>query len=361
MDLLSKAERPLAVVGGGGWSAESASLFTQFAEAWHVPVAAAFRCQDIVQNESPVYAGELGYSVAPSLAQRLRESDLVLAVGTRLGEVDTNAYTLITAPNPAQTLIHVFPEAEEMGRVYRPELAIVAAMLPFARRVAELVPPSEIAWKDWTKAVRADHLANRIPNPCPGQLDMGRVMAEIESRLASDAIICTGAGNYTGWPQRFHRFRQFRTQLAPANGSMGYGLPAALAAKSLYPGRTVLAFAGDGCFLMTAQELATAKLHNLAPVVIVIDNGMYGTIRMHQEASHPGRTLATDLANPDFAALARSYGAWAETVESTEDFAPAFDQALTAGRLALLHLKLDPEAITTRTTLSTIRDKALKS
>ena len=240
-------------------------------------------------------------------------------------------------------------------------LAITAAMLPFARRAAELCPPPKIAWTDWSRAVRADHLANRVPNPCPGPLDMGQVMAEIESRLPPDSIICTGAGNYTGWPQRFHRFRQYRTQLAPANGSMGYGLPAALASKSRLPERTVLAFAGDGCFLMTAQELATAKLHNLAPVVIVIDNGMYGTIRMHQEASHPGRTLATDLANPDFAALARSYGAWADTIERTEDFAPAFAQALDAGRLALLHLKLDPEIITTRTTLSAIRDKALKS
>lgn len=356
-ELLGKAKRPLAVVGGGGWNAEAATLFTQFAETWQLPVAAAFRCQDIVDNESPVYAGELGYSVAPSLAQRLRDADLILAVGTRLGEVDTNGYTLVTAPNPAQTLIHVFPEAEELGRVYRPELAIVSAMLPFARRAAQLPAPLDIGWGDWSQAVRADHLSNRIPNPCPGPLDMGQVMAEIESQLPPDAIICTGAGNYTGWPQRFHRFRQYRTQLAPANGSMGYGLPAALAAKSLYPKRTVLAFAGDGCFLMTAQELATAKLHHLTPVVIVIDNGMYGTIRMHQEASHPGRSLATDLANPDFAALARSYGAWAETVERTEDFASTFRQALAAGRLALLHLKLDPEAITTRTTLSAIRHK----
>lgn len=357
-ELLSKAQRPLAVVGGGGWNQEACSLFEKFAEGWRLPVAAAFRNQDIIDNQSPVYVGELGYSIAPSLAQRVRDSDLILAVGTRLGEVETNGYTLVRSPNPTQTLIHVFPEAEEMGRVFHPSLSIVAAMLPFARRVAELKPPHDFVWDDWTEAARSDHLANRIPDPCPGALDMGKVMAEIESKLPEDAIICTGAGNYTGWPQRFHRFRHYRTQLAPANGSMGYGLPAALAAKARFPDRTVITFAGDGCFLMTAQELATAKLHNLAPVVIVIDNGMYGTIRMHQEASHPGRTMATDLANPDFAALARSYGAWAETVDRTEDFAPAFAQALAAGRLALLHLKLDPEAITTRTTLSAIRDKA---
>ncbi|TAN64618.1 MAG: thiamine pyrophosphate-binding protein [Magnetospirillum sp.] len=360
-ELLNTAKRPLAVVGGGGWTQDAATGFTKFAEAWRLPVAAAFRCQDIVDNESAVYAGELGFSVAPSLAQRVRDADLLLAVGTRLGEIDTSGYTLVRSPNPTQALIHVFPEAEELGRVYRPELAIVAAMVPFARRVATLAPPAQIAWNSWTEAVRADHLANRLPNPCPGALDMGQVMAEIEARLPMDAIICTGAGNYTGWPQRFHRFRRYRTQLAPANGSMGYGLPAALAAKALHPERSVVAFAGDGCFLMTAQELATAKLHQLAPVVIVIDNGMYGTIRMHQEANHPGRTLATDLANPDFTALARSYGAWAETVERTEDFAAAFTLALGAGRLALLHLKLDPEAITTRTTLSAIRNTALTS
>jgi acetolactate synthase-1/2/3 large subunit len=360
-ELLAKARRPLMLVGGGGWNAEAAGLITRFAENWHLPVAACFRRQDIVDNESPVYAGELGYSMAPSLGARVRDADLILAVGTRLGDIDTGGYSLVEAPNPRQTLIHVFPEAEELGRVYRPELSIVAAMQPFARRAAELAPPAAIAWRGWTEMARADHLANRVPNPCPGTLDMGRVMAEIESRLPADAIICTGAGNYTGWPQRFHRFRHYPGQLAPANGSMGYGLPAALAAKALHPRRTVLAFAGDGCFLMTAQELATAKLHGLAPVVLVIDNGMYGTIRMHQEASHPGRTLATDLANPDFAALAAAYGAWTARIERTEEFAPAFEQALAAGRLALLHLVLDPEAITTRTTLSAIREKAGKT
>ncbi|CAA7623448.1 Thiamine pyrophosphate-requiring enzyme [Candidatus Terasakiella magnetica] len=357
-EMLGRAQRPLAIVGGGGWSAEAASLFTAFAEAWTLPVAAAFRRQDIVCNDSAAYVGELGFSMAPSLGQRVRDADLILAVGTRLGEIDTANYTLLRSPNPDQSLIHVFPEAEELGRVFRPALAITAAMLPFARAATRLAPPAEKPWSAWSAAARAEHLENRKPNPCPGTLDMGLVMGQLAERLPADAIICTGAGNYTGWPQRFHRFRSFPTQLAPANGSMGYGLPAALAAKALHPEKTVIAFAGDGCFLMTAQEMATAKLHQLAPVVIVIDNGMYGTIRMHQEANHPGRALATDLANPDFAAMARSFGAWAETVERTEDFAPALDKALAAGTLALLHLKLDPEAITTRTTLSAIRDKA---
>ncbi|MGE5502994.1 MAG: thiamine pyrophosphate-binding protein [Actinomycetota bacterium] len=359
--LLEQAERPLAVVGGGGWSAEAARDFTAFAEAWSLPVAASFRCQDIVDNASPVYAGELGFSMAPTLGRRLAEADLLIAVGTRLGEVDTQGWKLVTAPRPRQKLVHVFPEAEELGRVYTPDLAVCAAMLPFARTVAKLAAPPDLRWRQWAIGCRQDWENNLRPDPCPGALDMGAVMARIEAVLPEDAIICTGAGNYTGWVQRFHRFRRWRSQLAPTNGSMGYGLPAALAAKALHPDRTVVAFAGDGCFLMTAQELATAKLHGLAPVVLVIDNGTYGTIRMHQEAKHPGRTLATDLANPDFAAMAASFGAWTATVERTDQFAGAFDQALAesrSGRLALLCLKLDPEAITTRTTLSAIRDKA---
>ena len=361
--LIGASRRPMAVVGGGGWSAEAAGRFTAFAEAWELPVAAAFRCQDIIDNLSPVYAGELGYSMNPGLGQRLKDADLVLLVGARMGEVDSQGYTLLRSPEPEQALAHVFPEPEELGRVYRPTVAIAAAMLPFARAVSKLPVPAERPWRDWTAAANADYLANLVPTPCPGALDMGRVMAEIEARLPEDAILCTGAGNYTGWVQRFHRFRRYRTQLAPANGSMGYGLPAALAAKALHPERVVVAFAGDGCFMMTAQELATAKLHRLAPVVLVINNGIYGTIRMHQEASHPGRSLATDLANPDFAALARSFDAWAATVERTDQFAAAFEAALAqsaAGRLALLELRLDPDAITTRTTLAAIRERAGK-
>ncbi|WP_216635819.1 thiamine pyrophosphate-dependent enzyme [Magnetospirillum moscoviense] len=361
VELLGAAKRPLAIVGGGGWSQDAADQLRTFVEAWGLPTAAAFRRQDILDNDSPCYVGELGFSISPSLDRRVREADLILAIGTRLGEIDTHNYTLVKAPEPDQILVHVFPAPEELGRVFRPTVAIPAAPLPFARRAAGLPPPAKSAWAGWAAELRAEYQANLIPQPCPGGLDMGRVMAEIQARLPIDAILCTGAGNYTGWVQRFRRFRRFGTQLAPANGSMGYGLPAALAAKALHPDRIVLAFAGDGCFLMTAQEMATAKLHGLAPVVLVIDNGMYGTIRMHQEATHPGRALATDLANPDFAALAASYGAWSASVTATDQFTPAFDQALAAsraGRLALLHLVLDPEAITTRTTLSAIRAKA---
>jgi acetolactate synthase-1/2/3 large subunit len=358
-ELLSRAKRPLAIVGGGGWTPQAAQDFTRFAQEWRLPVAAAFRRQDIMDNDGDCYVGELGYSAAPSLAAKVKEADLILAVGARLGEVDTASYTLLAAPVPAQTLIHVFPEAEELGRVYRPTLGINAAMPAFAKAALALSAPPAPDWEGWRAELRRLHLENRVPGPCPGALDMGVVMAEIQARLAPDAIICTGAGNYTGWPQRFLRYRRYPSQIAPINGSMGYGLPAALAAKALYPDRQVIAFAGDGCFLMTAQELATAKLHGLSPTVIVVDNGMYGTVRMHQETLHPGRAIATDLANPDFAALAASYDAWTATVERTEEFAPAFERALAAGRLALLHLKLDPEAITTRTTLSAIRNKAL--
>jgi len=360
-DLLEAAERPLVIVGGGGWSQDATESLRRFAESWKIPVAAAFRRQDLCDNASPSYVGELGFSISPKLERRVREADLILAVGTRLGEIDTRNYTLIRSPEPTQTLVHVFPAPEELGRVFRPSLAIPASPTTFSRRAAALTPPSRHGWQDWTHDLRQEYLENLIPHPCPGPLDMGAVMVSIDSALPDDAIICTGAGNYTGWVQRFRRFRRFGTQLAPANGSMGYGLPAALAAKALYPDRTVLAFAGDGCFLMTAQELATAKLHGLSPLVVIVDNGMYGTIRMHQEAANPGRALATDLANPDFCALAAAYGAWTATVGRTEDFSTVFAEALTAsrsGRLALLHLRLDPEAITTRTTLSAIRAAA---
>jgi acetolactate synthase-1/2/3 large subunit len=364
-ELLSQAKRPLMIVGGGGWNQSASVLLKEFAEKWSIPVAAAFRRQDLMDHDSDCYVGELGFSVSPSLQQRVQAADLILAIGTRLGEIDTSGYTLLKAPVPSQTLIHVFPAAEELGRVYVPSLGIPAAPPAFLKAaLQETAPGHPPAWEPWTKEGRSQYLANLEPSACPGNLDLGQIMKYLDGALPDDAILCTGAGNYTGWVQRFRRFRQYGTQLAPANGSMGYGLPAALAAKAVFPDRTVLAFAGDGCFLMTAQELATAKLHGLSPIVLVIDNGMYGTIRMHQEANHPGHALATDLANPDFAALAASYGAWTATVTHTQDFAAAYDQARLAsesGRLSLLHLLLNPEAITTRTTLSAIRDKAARS
>lgn len=354
-EMLEQAERPLAIVGGSGWTEAACRDFAGFALAWSLPVAAAFRCQDRIDNTLPVYAGELGFSMNPALGERLRRADLLLVAGARLSEVDTAGYTLVEAPQPRQTLVHAFPAAEELGRVFRPALGIAAAMPAFTAACRRLPAPARRPWQAWTRTARDDYEHNLIPGPCPGPLDLGRAMAVLESRLPADAILCTGAGNYTGWPQRFHRFRTFPSQLAPAGGTMGYGLPAALAAKAAFPARTVVTFAGDGCFLMSAQEMATAKLHGLAVLVIIVDNGLYGTIRMHQERHHPGHSPATTLANPDFAALARSYGFRAETVTRTEDFAPALDRALAAASLALLHLVVDPEAITTRTTLSALR------
>jgi acetolactate synthase-1/2/3 large subunit len=353
--LLAGALRPLVIVGGSGWDDLSRRRLRTFLEAWRLPVAAAFRCQDIVDNDSPCYAGELGTSLAPTLAHKVREADLLLVVGSRLSEMDTQGYTLLEPPLPRQPLIHVYPDGEELGRVYRATLPIHAAMGPFAASVGGLVPPANPRWVGWTEGLRAAQLANRIPGPCPGAVDMGRVVEELARQLPDDAIICHGAGNYTGWPQRYYPWRRYRTQIAPLNGSMGYGVPAAVAAKLLYPERPVIAFAGDGCFLMTGQELATATAYGASPIILVINNGMYGTIRMHQERKYPGQTLATDLTNPDFVALARSYGAWSELVERTQDFAPALTRALAAGRMAVLELRLDAEAISTRTSLTALR------
>jgi acetolactate synthase-1/2/3 large subunit len=356
--LLKQAERPLAIVGGNGWSENAAHNFTKFAEDWELPVAASFRCQDIVDNKSPVYVGELGTTLAPFLAQAVRDADLLLVIGARLGEVDTQGYSLVNSPLPRQSLVHVFPEAEELGRVFLPLLGIASAVQPFVMELSSCFPPTLRRWAGWTQVLRNKQEANCLPGLCSGSVDLGAIIAAMAHRLPNDAIICHGAGNYTGWVQRYYPFRRFRTQISPVNGSMGYGVPAAMAAKLIYPERTVVAFAGDGCFLMTGQELATAAQYGLDPIVLVINNGIYGTIRAHQERCYPGRVIGTDLSNPDFSALASAYGAIAETIEQTEQFAPAFERALCAGRLTLLELKVEPEDISTRTTISALRAAA---
>ncbi|PKU25185.1 thiamine pyrophosphate-binding protein [Telmatospirillum siberiense] len=358
LSLLRHAKRPLAVVGGPGWSEKAAGAFTAFAEAWRLPVASSFRCQDIIDNNSPVYVGELGTTLAPFLGRAVRDADLLLVVGARFGEVDSRGYELLASPTPHQILVHVFPAAEELGRVFQPQLGIAATVGPFVEALAALGPPVRSRWEEWSRSLRDEQFANRIPEPCAGALDLGAVIAEMARRLPEDAIICHGAGNYTGWVQRYYPFRRFRTQISPVNGSMGYGVPAALAAKLLHPHRPVIAFAGDGCFLMASHELATAVRYGLDPLVVVINNGIYGTIRAHQERCYPGRSIGTDLTNPDFAALARAYGAEAETVERTEDFIPAFERLRRIGRLALLELKVDPEAISTRASISALRAAA---
>jgi acetolactate synthase-1/2/3 large subunit len=359
--LLEAAERPLVIVGGSGWSEAARADLVAFAEAFGLPVAAGFRCQDRMDNTHPLYVGELGTSVSPELARRVREADLLVAVGDRLGEMTTSGYGLIRSPVPSQKLVHVHPGPEELGRVFAATLPINAGVGPFLAAAATLKPTSQPQWRSWAEAARQDYESQLATRDFPGAIDFGEVMRIIRERLGPDAIITNGAGNYTGWCMRYYRFRGYPTQLGPVSGAMGYGFPAAIAAKAVYPERDVVCFAGDGCFLMTGQELATAVHYRLGVVTLVLDNGMYGTIRMHQERSYPGHPYATALSNPDFAAYARSFGAHGETVQTTADFAPAFERALTCGGPALVHIRMHPEIISTRATLSELRDKAMAS
>jgi acetolactate synthase I/II/III large subunit len=356
-ELLGQAERPLVVAGGPGWTETAAADLRALAEASRLPVAVSFRSQDVLDNRSPSYVGDLGVGANPALAERVRTADLVAAVGPRLGEITTGGYRLLEAPVPRQRLVHVHPGVEELGRVYQPDLAVNAAVAPFLAAMAAAPPVPGDAWTAWTEAARADYLAWSRPEPAPGRLDLGQVLSWLRGRLPDDAVVTSGAGNYSGWVHRYFQFRRPGTQLAPKSGAMGFGLPAALAAKVVHPDRTVVAVAGDGDFLMTGHELATAVQQGLDVVVLVVDNRMYGTIRMHQEQAFPGRVVATDLVNPDFAALAEAYGAAGEAVEETDAFPAAFERALAAGRPALLHLRVDPEAISTTATLSELRGR----
>jgi acetolactate synthase-1/2/3 large subunit len=299
--------------------------------------------------------GDVGIAINPKLAERVRHADLLLVVGARLGEMTTSGYTLVDIPCPRQALIHVHAGAEELGRVYQPTLAINAGMGSFAAAARAITPVDPSAWRDWAAAARTDYLAHIEPPQIPGAVQMGEVMAYLRKRLPAETILTNGAGNYATWLHRFYPYRGFRTQLAPTSGAMGYGVPAAVAAKAVHPDRTVVSWNGDGCFLMNGQELATAVQYGLAVIFVVINNGMYGTIRMHQERHYPERVIGTDLVNPDFAALARAYGALGETVTRTDEFAPAFERAMMAGKPALIEVKLDPEALTPRQSLSQIR------
>jgi acetolactate synthase-1/2/3 large subunit len=353
--MLERAERPLAILGGAGWSARTAQDMRAFLEANAIPAGAAFRRQDSLDNDSPSYVGDVGIGINPKLAARVRESDLLLVVGPRLGEMTTSGYTLLEPPTPMQPLVHVHPGAEELGRVYRAELPILSGMEHFAAAVREL--RVEPRWREWTASARSDYEAWQQHGPMPGALDLGDCVAHLRERVP-DAIVTNGAGNFSVWAHRFWRWHDHGTQAAPTSGAMGYGVPAAVAAKAVSPDRTVICFAGDGDFLMSGQELATAVQHDLPILVIVVNNGMYGTIRMHQERHFPGRVIGTELLNPDFAAYARAFGAHGETVTSTAEFAGALDRALASGGSALLELQIDPEAINPRTTLSAIRAEA---
>ncbi len=358
-DLLQSAQRPLVLVGGAPWTAAAHDDLTSWCEQSGLPVASAWRCQDYVDNTSPAYVGHVGLGPDPRLAARVRDADVLLAVGTRLGEITTSGYTLLDVPRPRPTLIHVQADPDELGRVYQPDLPINAGPPQFAAALRHVIPLDGTSWRAHAEEARAEYLENLKHTPLPGMLDMGDVMAYLRGRLPDDAIVTNGAGNFSVWAHRFYEFRRFRTQLAPVSGAMGYGVPAAVAARLLHPDRTVVAFAGDGDFLMTGQELATAVQYETAMVVLVVNNGMYGTIRMHQERHYPGRVSGTDLVNPDFAALARAYGAHGAAVERTDEFPAAFEEALASGRPALIELRVDPEGLTPRQTLTQIREAAL--
>lgn len=352
---LAGARRPLMIVGGGGWNDTARRDIEAFAAANDLPVAVSFRCQDYIHNDHPCYAGDLGLGANPELAERVRVADLLLVVGARLGEITTAGYSRPVPPRPEAELVHVHPDAGELGRVYQPDLAIQASSPAFAAAARELQPIDDPAWAGAASAGHRSCEAWQAPRAVPGALQMGEIVAWLRERLPSEAVIANGAGNYAGFVHRYYRFRHYRSQLAPTSGSMGYGVPAAIAAKLRNPDRPVVAFAGDGCFQMTGQELATAVQAGAAIIVIVVNNGMYGTIRMHQERQYPHRVTATDLGNPDFASLARAYGAAGETVAATGDFAPAFERALSRSTLTLIEVRLDPEAITPASSLGEIR------
>ena len=359
--LLWGAARPIVLAGGSRWSEAAAASLQRFAERFALPVATTFRRAHLMDALHPSYAGDLGIGANPALLARIKAADLVVLIGGRLGELPSQRYTLLDIPGPRQTLVHVHPGAEELGRVYRPQLAIHAAPTAFAAALEGLQPPNQIPWRDDTEAAHAQFLAwTETPGTVPGSVNLGEIVAGLRDALPDDAVICNGAGNFSIWVHRFHRYRRYGTQIAPIAGSMGYGVPAAVAMQRLQPQRTVIAFAGDGDFLMTGQEFATAVQYELPIVVIVVDNGMYGTIRMHQEREYPGRPIGTQLRNPDFAAYARAFGGFGVTVEKTADFADAFAAARRSGKPAIIHLKVDPEAITPATTLAAIRKQAME-
>jgi acetolactate synthase-1/2/3 large subunit len=357
--LLAEATRPLVLVGGSGWDARARADLQAFAERNSLPVATTFRRQALFDNEHPLYAGTAGIGIDPALAKRVREADVILAIGTRLDEVTTSAYTIIEAPRPRQRLIHVYPGADELGRVFCPELAIEAGPNEFVSAVAGMNPVNARAWKAWAADAHADYVKREAAAPSPGKLDMVAVMTTMRELLPRDAVITTGAGNYAAWSHRFLHYTEPGTQLAPVSGSMGYGIPAAIAAQLVYPGRTVVAFAGDGDFQMCGHELGTARQYELPIVIILVENGIHGSIRVHQERNFPGRVIATDIVNPDFVAYAKAFGAYSELVETADAFGGALRRALDATVPSVLVLRLDPDAITPDASLSTIRARAV--
>ena len=359
--LLGDAASPFVVLGGSGWDEAARAAVTRFAERFELPVATGFRRLPLFDPLHPNYAGDLGLGPNPALLARAQAADLVLAIGEPLGDVTSQGYTLFDIPEPRARLVHVLAEPSELGRVWRPHLAINAAATRFAAALQTLTAPTSPRWRGSAAAAHAEYLAwSAKPTPQPGEVNLADIVIWLREHLPADAILTNGAGNFAAWVNRFHRVRRFGGHLGPNSGSMGYGVPAAVAMQRLEPGRRVVAVSGDGDFLMNGQEFATAVQYGLPIVVLVFDNGSYGTIRMHQERDYPGRVIGTDLKNPDFAAYARAFGGFGATVERTADFAPAFEAAVASGQPAIVHIKFDPDGISPTQTLSGIRAAALK-
>ncbi len=361
-ELLLASERPLVIAGGGGWTPQAAQALQRFAENWQLPVTNAFRYQDTFDNRHPLYAGDVGIAINPKLAQRVKDADLILAIGPRLGEMTTSGYTLLQAPRPAQKLVHMHASAEELNRVYQADLAICATMNAAARSLEVLTAPAELRWREWTRQAHEDYLGNLQPQALPGPIDMHAIVQCLQKHLPEDAVLTNGAGNFATWLHRFYLHpglaQGHKVQLAPTSGAMGYGVPAGIAAN-LLTGRLAFTIAGDGDFLMTGQELATAVQHGGKSIVVLLNNGMYGTIRMHQEREYPTHVSGSSLSNPDFAALAKAYGYEGVRITRTEAFEPALVQALAREGGTLIEVMIDPEVITTRATLQSIQQAAL--
>ncbi len=358
--LLWVAKKPIVLAGGSRWSQAASAALARFAERFALPVATTFRRGNLFDALHPCYAGDLGIGVNPKLLARIKGADLVLLIGGRMGEIPSQSYTLFDIPEPQMTFVHVHPGAEELGRVYHPTLPINASPTAFCAALEGLQPPNQIAWQGESAVAHADFLAwTEKATPQPGKVNLGEIMVWLRDNLPEDAIVTNGAGNFNGWLHRFYRVRQYGTLFGPTSGSMGYGFPAAIGLKTLYPERTVVCLSGDGDFMMTGQDFATAVQYNLPVIVLVADNSLYGTIRMHQERDYPGRPVATTLRNPDFAAYALAFGGYGALVEKTADFPAAFAQAVATAKPSILHLKIDPEAITPGASLTAIREKSL--
>ncbi|HZZ89928.1 MAG TPA: thiamine pyrophosphate-binding protein [Caulobacteraceae bacterium] len=358
--VLAGANDPFLLLGGSRWDEAAREAVTRFAERFALPVATGFRRLPLFDPLHPQYAGDLGLSPNPALLARVKAADLVISIGGRLSDVTTQGYTLFDVPAPKSKLVHVFPGPEELGRVWQPHLAINATPTRFATALEALSPAGTPAWRGAAEAAHAEYLAwSEAATPQPGGVNLGEIMVWLREHLPEDAILTNGAGNFAAWVGRFYRVRRFGGHVAPNSGSMGYGVPAAVAMQRLYPGRRIVALSGDGDFLMNGQEFATAVQYDLPVIILVADNSSYGTIRMHQERDYPGRVVATDLKNPDFAAYARAFGGFGATVERTADFGPAFEAAVASGQPAILHLKIDTEALSPGQTLSAIRAAAL--